>query len=189
SVDFCHVASLPGLSGDIQRVQSNGRVWRFLPMMDPLVDIFVSRDSDSPLSEREAAAVKEWLESKYIFHAMRDHPHHWEPAFAGLWGAKVSQNRGHVQHLGRKLIFESGRSNNDGWDQQLLKNVLWPEAHQDFLVHASFHCDKFGDGETRAFPTRRPGGFWLGSGTRHPPIFDECPLNCRPKEHPDWTTC
>ncbi|CAG0889113.1 unnamed protein product [Darwinula stevensoni] len=83
SVDFCHVASLPGLSGDIQRVQSNGRVWRFLPMMDPLVDIFVSRDSDSPLSEREAAAVKEWLESKYIFHAMRDHPHHWQPAFAG----------------------------------------------------------------------------------------------------------
>ena len=44
-VDFCHVTSLPGLSEDIQRNQSNGRVWRFLPMMDPLVDVFVSRSA------------------------------------------------------------------------------------------------------------------------------------------------
>ena len=134
-------------------------------------------------------------------------------SWTGLWGAKVSQNRSFVEYLGRKMIFESGRNNDNGYDQKLLMSVLWPEAEQDFvslskrslayeyieeltnsscdlqLVHASFHCDKFVGGETRAFPTRRKHGFWLGSGTRHPPISATCPLQCRPKEHPDWTTC
>ena len=57
------------------------------------------------------------------------------------------------------------------------------------MVHASYTCDEYVGGETRPYPTRREGGFWLGSGTRYPPLLKECPLKCRPKDHPDWVNC
>ena len=54
----------------------SGMFWRFLPASDTDVEVMVSRDTDSRLSEREKAAVEEWLESDKGFHIMRDHPAH-----------------------------------------------------------------------------------------------------------------
>ena len=50
--------------------------WRFLPLLDQSVDRLMSRDSDSPILQREVDAVGEWLQSDKTFHAMRDHPLH-----------------------------------------------------------------------------------------------------------------
>ena len=56
---------------------SVGQVWRFAPMVDPLVSEFHSRDLDSIVSHREFAAVDEWLNIKNrTFHIMRDHKQH-----------------------------------------------------------------------------------------------------------------
>ena len=57
--DLCGVASLPGF-GDLSSVF--GMVWRFLPLADSSVDMVVSRDLDGRLTDREAAAVQEWLQ-------------------------------------------------------------------------------------------------------------------------------
>ena len=55
------------------------------------VDVAVFRDLDSVVSEREIAAVGQWLNSKHAFHIMRDHPNHGAvPMMAGMWGVKVS---------------------------------------------------------------------------------------------------
>lgn len=51
-------------------------IWRFLPLLDPLVDRFMSRDTDAELINREKEAVSQWLASNATFHAMRDHPWH-----------------------------------------------------------------------------------------------------------------
>ena len=51
-------------------------VWRFLPLLDPMVDMFLSRDADSYIFEREINAVREWLNSSAAFHVMRDHQKH-----------------------------------------------------------------------------------------------------------------
>jgi len=67
---------------------SNGMFQRFRPMEDPEVDIFVSRDCDSRLSDREYQAVLEWEKSDKQFHAMRDHQAHAIPVLGGMWGAK-----------------------------------------------------------------------------------------------------
>ena len=53
-----------------------GMFWRFLALNDPLVDIFIVRDTDSRINIREERAVNEWLESDKLLHVMRDHPHH-----------------------------------------------------------------------------------------------------------------
>ena len=54
-------------------------VWRFFPTLDPMVDIFLSRDLDSAVTVRELEAVDEWLKSERALHVMRDHPFHKEP--------------------------------------------------------------------------------------------------------------
>ena len=45
-------------------------------MMDPLVKEWHSRDLNSRISEREVAAVVDWLATAKSFHVMRDHPSH-----------------------------------------------------------------------------------------------------------------
>ncbi len=52
-------------------------LWRFLPVLDPQADVSFSRDLDSFASEREAAAVREFLQDPNAqVHIMRDHPEH-----------------------------------------------------------------------------------------------------------------
>ena len=43
-------------------------------LTDKQVDVLLSRDLDSGIIDREAAAVQEWLKSDKDFHFMRDHP-------------------------------------------------------------------------------------------------------------------
>ena len=55
--------------------------------------MFVSRDLDSRLSAREAAAVKEWREkSNYTIHSMRDHPGHGVGLVGASWDADLTRN-------------------------------------------------------------------------------------------------
>ena len=76
-VDLCDVDQIrssevsPALAKKL-----NPRMWRFLVMLDPLVDRFISRDIDSDIVDREVAAVQQWLASNYTFHVLRDHPSH-----------------------------------------------------------------------------------------------------------------
>ena len=60
-----------------------GRAWRFAVLGDPTVDLFLSRDSDSWVLDREVTAVQEWLLSGRTFHVMRDHPNHKAVMLAG----------------------------------------------------------------------------------------------------------
>ena len=59
-MDFCDTRDLPGI-GDLNTNFPVGRFWRFQVLGDPTVSMFGSRDTDSLLSEREEAAVRDWL--------------------------------------------------------------------------------------------------------------------------------
>ena len=54
----------------------NPRVWRFAPLVDPLVSEWHSRDMDSPVFQREVDAVQDWRAQGTTWHVMRDHPLH-----------------------------------------------------------------------------------------------------------------
>ena len=64
-------------------------LWRFLPVLDPSVDLMVSRDLDSRLTTREQAAVQEWIDTGLAFHVMRDNPEHGTEILGGMWGARM----------------------------------------------------------------------------------------------------
>jgi hypothetical protein len=68
-VDFCNITNL-----NLNYIPA--KIWRFLPASDETVRLMISRDLDSPLIDRERAAIDEWLLSNWTFHSMRDHPFH-----------------------------------------------------------------------------------------------------------------
>jgi len=49
----------------------NSMMWRWFPINDPFVDVFMSRDSDSLIIQREVDSVNVWLQSSEVGHIMR----------------------------------------------------------------------------------------------------------------------
>lgn len=133
----------------------SGMFWRFEAASDPEVGVMISRDCDSRLNPREAAAVAEWLKSQSQFHIMRDHPAHCAPILGGLWGAKAP-----LLHNLSALIGAYAKG--DFWqvDQNFLRQVIFPRVRKTAMVHDEFFCG------TR-FPTPRLGHEFVGQ------VFDE----------------
>ncbi|XP_043213867.1 uncharacterized protein LOC122377647 [Amphibalanus amphitrite] len=194
-IDLCFVSPADGDSKGVYR----GALWRFLPLSDPLVDTFVSRDLDSRISNREAAAVHQWLASNRTFHIMRDHWDHLITVPGGLWGARPALRRQLADKLGTQLNKWMAHPGHKNWDQRALHSVVWFHAAVDSVQHDSYTCQRF-PGYTVPFPTRRRNDTtqYLGQVIRPPegsgaPAPAEkllkCPPQCRPREHQDWEYC
>jgi len=107
-----------------------GMFARFLPASEDDVDVFISRDCDSRLSEREVYAVNEWLASPRLIHAMRDHPEHSVPILGGMWGAK----RHAIPNM-KELIDKWNREDRWQTDQEFLRDMIWPQHHHKVMAH------------------------------------------------------
>lgn len=135
-VDLCDLRSIRTQSVDGREIERrlNPRMWRFLVMMDPLVDRFLSRDIDSDIIPREVAAVRQWLNSpNHTFHVMRDHPSHGGFMLAGLWGAKSVRRRDLIRRLGRVLLWSGQDDQSYQTDQNRLDLIVWPFATFDVV--------------------------------------------------------
>ncbi|CAF1035016.1 unnamed protein product [Rotaria sp. Silwood1] len=189
NVDFCNMES---------KLFIPPKIWRFIPAGDPLVDIMMSRDLDSPLTQRERAAVDVWLASNKSFHAMRDHPMHGVPMLGGMWGFRPSLNPTisrlmHNKIHDRSLVKRYGGKD----DQTFLSKEIWSHAKSSIIVHDSFLCKNNYGKKPEPFPTQRPSAnetnCFIGcirpccSSGKMP--FGECPKECRPKYHPEWNYC
>ena len=77
NTDFCNINQIP-FKGRLGQSWSANYVhameWRWLPIGDSFVDIFLSRDSDSKIIQREIDAVNVWLDSNLSGHIMRGNP-------------------------------------------------------------------------------------------------------------------
>ena len=69
-----------------------GMFWRWFPLDDREVEIWLSRDADSRLSAREAKTVEEWINSGKTLHSIRDHRCHYGYIMGGLFGVKSEGN-------------------------------------------------------------------------------------------------
>lgn len=132
-----------GMQGGI-----GGMFWRFLIAGDETVDRFIIRDVDSRLNPREAAAIKEWIESGVAFHSMRDHPNHNYPFNGGMWGAV----KGAIPDIVGKI---KAWRNKDKYleDMNFLQSVIWPIARDKIISHDSYHCKNYPN--SKPFPTQR----------------------------------
>lgn len=121
-------------TADRDKFDHPGLFWRFLAIEENNIVLF--RDCDSRISEREVAAVDEWLESDKDFHIMRDHPHHAVPILSGMWGCK--SNSLDIKSLidKWKLFPNKGRYAAD--DQDFLGQFVYPLINGNTLEHSEF---------------------------------------------------
>lgn len=109
-----------------------GLFWRFEPIFDPFITHTISRDCDSRLNAREAAAVDEWLRCGQLFHSMRDHFEHNLPIMGGMFGCQYWPQF--------KDILESWtRYDAKGVDQDFLNQKVWPRMQASTLAHDRYH--------------------------------------------------
>lgn len=125
-------------------------LWRFLVMDDLDVERFIIRDADSLLSEREVAAVEEWLSSPLWFHHMRDYFTHTELLLAGMWGGC----QGVFKDVGKQMReFIAGYKGAERFtDQAFLKTILWPTVRNSIMNHDEL----FNFHNARPFPAHPP---------------------------------
>tara|TARA_R110002126_G_C10490983_1_gene504839 strand:- start:71727 stop:72437 length:711 start_codon:yes stop_codon:yes gene_type:complete len=120
-----------------------GMFWRFLPAGEDDVDVFISRDCDSRLDEREAAAVQEWLDGPKLVHSMGDHPHHFNPSHA-LMGGMFGMKKYACPQMS-ELIKQFCLQYPDAWqcDQDFLKQHVFPliahKVHAASDIHPGCH--------------------------------------------------
>lgn len=147
-----------------------GLFWRFRPIYDdPDVTHVLSRDCDSRLNPREAAAVNEWLASGELFHSMRDHVEHQVPIMGGMFGCR------HWVRFG-ELLNEWTDYSCKGIDQRFLQERVWPEVQLRSVTH-----DKYPQGMAMPIDVKpwvyeyKPIDFWGRHDIR--PFPDHEPLD------------
>jgi len=127
-----------------------GMFWRFEAASDPGVDVMISRDCDSRITDREVRAVSEWLGSNSMFHIMRDHPHHATEILGGMWGVRAPLLKDMSSLINQYV-------KGDFWqvDQNFLREVIYPRVSSYSMVHDEFF-------QKNPFPTQRVGKEFVG---------------------------
>lgn len=146
----------------------NAMQWRFLPLSEDDVGLFISRDADSRVSVREKKSVDEWIESNNIIHIMRDHPHHCYSILGGMWGMKKIESFNIEKEIkmynkSKKFDFEKNWFDK-WWDMNFLKDVIYPKFLSSSYINCSYNCiENF----SKKFTLDRENNHFIGE------IFDE----------------
>lgn len=120
---------------------------RFSSIFHPDVEVSVSRDADSRISDKEYQAVLEWENSDLPLHSMRDHDlHHW-PVMAGMWGVKSSLNETALGELKNLYSHKSSKFKTD----QMYLSVYYERYYNLFFMHGT--NERY---TGKKYPTHRP---------------------------------
>jgi len=130
----------------------HGMFWRFEPASDDNVDVFISRDCDSRLGQREVSAVNAWLYSNKLVHSMADHPYHFDPRL-GLMGGMFGMKK-HACPEMASLIKQFKDKYPNAWqcDQDFLKQYVYPLVAHKIYATSDIHSG------CNAFPVTRSSG-------------------------------
>jgi hypothetical protein len=157
SVDATFLEAIEAEGAELVRDDSGNRdlrhllTRRFLVADDRKVGRFMVRDCDSVVNAREAAAVREWIDSGLPFHVMRDWWTHTDPILAGMWGGIAGV---FPDMAGRLAVFSGDKPMSTNWDQYFLRDQLWPAIRDDVIVHDRCYPSH----RARPFPTPTPSG-------------------------------
>jgi len=135
-VDF-----LVGNGAEVRKIEDEypgvGLFQRFLVMNDRSVGRFLVRDCDARLSGGEADLVREWIDSGFPFHVVRDHVMHNELMIGCLWAGRTDCGIDIVALMRR--YFAGEPTARYGHDQFMLGRMLWPLIRSRCLVHDKYY--------------------------------------------------
>ena len=98
-------------------------LWRLKPIFEPHVERIICRDTDSPLTYREAQMVKEWENTPKVMHAITDSISHNIPLMGGMIGI-TKHIKDRFQNF--ESILDGRNYNIKGSDQETLNAKLYP---------------------------------------------------------------
>lgn len=102
-------------------------LWRLKPAYDNRVERFICRDLDSPLTYRDAQAVKEWELSPKASHAITDSVSHTIPMMGGMVGFVKQFFHGRTgAGTWEELVGKMRGYERKGADQDLLGQHVYP---------------------------------------------------------------
>jgi len=132
-------------------------LWRLEPLLDPNVELFISRDIDTRIQLREVLAVDEWIQSNKTLHIMRDHPQHYNRIMGGMFGLKCNSIVTNIQL--EKLIEDFYSEKGEGEDDQ---NFILQQFYSlDKLIHDE--VKKYETNECLSFPIKyEQNGHFVG---------------------------
>ncbi len=106
--------------------------WRFQAAWDSSLALFLIRDVDSVISNREVNAINDWISSDRPFHIMRDWWTHTDLILAGMWGGVG----GILPDLSNELRqYEPRTLETPNIDQWFLRDRVWPLIYEHCLTH------------------------------------------------------
>jgi tetratricopeptide (TPR) repeat protein len=114
-----------------------GLFQRFLVMNDPTVGRFLIRDCAARVSAAEAELIRQWIDSGYPFHVVRDHVLHNELMIGCLWGGRTDCGIDIVDLMRR--YFTAAPNAKYGEDQRMLGQMLWPLIRDRALVQDRYY--------------------------------------------------
>lgn len=147
-----------------------GLFWRFEVVYDdPEVERFIVRDTDSRLTPRDAAMVKEWENSKLPGHIIRDCESHCAWMLGATWGlcpAFMPDFRERIADFWEEWCegetekgYESKRGKFFGVDQEFLSRKIFPVIRDHHIAHIQDYSQlKFTGKEIIVAPPNRKQG-------------------------------
>lgn len=119
--------------------------FRIYPILANKGQGFFCRDSDSFLSIDEMNSMIRFIDSKYSFHIVRDHPNHLSPIMGGLFGVKSSKY-GLLKDTILNNLFKykyankSWRDTNTGvrGEQEIFADYVYPLVYRDAYIESNF---------------------------------------------------
>lgn len=155
-----YVDKYTSLGALVKLVNTNAvaTMWRFFVHDLDDCEIFIIRDADSRIGQREVDAVNEWLKTDKILHLMRDHPHHGYLIMGGMWGM-VPQKDFNMQKECEEFIKKRHTNKWSMTDMDFLRDVVYPRYGHSSKVHATYA--KFEDW-AEDFPTPLVDKMFIG---------------------------
>ena len=180
------------------------RALRFLPYDDPDVAVWLSRDLDSIVNEREQVAVTDWLTNypEKELHIMTDHPaHRWFIA-GGMFGMRNNIDNASLTDF--ILKFSNKVTNNNNYEIDC-------DICQEFFYKPDNYIQHYGAGKcltnSKPFPSHPPiDSFFVGNVVNitsyygklnlidhYPVLCNKTPIKLKNNDlfyYPPWnTTC
>jgi len=113
---------------ETQREGIVNTISRYLPLQT--AEIGFVRDTDSRITERDRWCIRDFLESPYSYHVIRDHIWHKSRIMAGMFGWKKPLD----------FAMEVPTDTYYGCDEAYIASAIYPRIASDLLVHTNIYA-------------------------------------------------
>lgn len=116
------------------------KIYRYLPIDDPTVDICIVRDTDSRVLDRDQASIEDFLKSDKLTQIIRDHKVHKVPILGGMVSFKKGALPYPMNLLIGKFLINDVPVDKFGFedDQNFLRKYVYPLVVEKALIQDEY---------------------------------------------------